>query len=371
MIRPAHLATLAVCALIATPLVHLSAAEPTAAEQKRLEQTVARAISFLRTKGQQADGSFSGETGIGITALVSCSLLRSGVPSSDPLVARGLTYLEKFIQPSGGIHQDGTLYRNYETSLAIICFAEANADGRYDEVIQKADAFLKGIQWDEGEDIKPGDPGYGGAGYGKHNRPDMSNTTFFIEALKSAGNPSDSEAIQRALAFVSRCQNHESEHNTSAFAAKNPDGGFYYTIAAGGSSQAGETGNGGLRSYASMTYAGLKSMIYAGLDKKDQRVKAAVEWIRGNYDLSSNPGLGDAGHYYYLHTFAKALDALGEDTVENSRGNTHDWRSDLIRELSRRQRRDGSWLNRNTRWLEGDPNLVSGYALLALSYCGR
>ncbi len=30
---------------------------------------------------------------------------------------------------------------------------------------------------------------------------------------------------------------------------------------------------------------------------------------------------------------------------------------------------DGSWLNQNNRWLEGDPNLVTGYALLSLAYC--
>ena len=51
-----------------------------------------------------------------------------------------------FIQPTGGIHQPGTLYRNYETCLSILCFQEANKDGRYDEVIKKADAFIKGIQ---------------------------------------------------------------------------------------------------------------------------------------------------------------------------------------------------------------------------------
>jgi squalene-hopene/tetraprenyl-beta-curcumene cyclase len=360
---------LALAAILATCVPSLAAADSADQDQKRLEQSIARAVSFLRTRGQQPDGSFSGETGPGITALVTCSLLRNGVPASDPLVARSLVYLEGFVRPSGGIHQDGTLYRNYETCLSILCFGEANSDGRYDDLIKKADAFIKGIQWDGGEDIGPGDPGFGGSGYGKHNRPDMSNTAFFIEALKASGNDSDSEAIQRALAFVSRCQNHESEHNTTSFPAKNPDGGFYYTVAAGGSSQAGGTKNGGLRSYASMTYAGLKSMIYAGLDDKDQRVAAAVQWIRENYDLSTNPGLGDAGHYYYLHTFAKALDALGKETIEDHKGHQHFWRSDLIRELSRRQRRDGSWLNRNTRWLEGDPNLVCGYALLALSYC--
>ena len=47
--------------------------------------------------------------------------------------------------------------------------------------------------------------------------------------------------MQRALVFVSRCQNLETVHNKFKFAALNPDGGFYYTIAAGGSSQAGLT----------------------------------------------------------------------------------------------------------------------------------
>ena len=356
--------------LALVPLVESAKPDSSAnADQRRLQQVAARGVSYLRTKGQQADGSFSGETGPGITTLVTIGLLRSDLSPSDPMVARSLKYLEGFIQPSGGIHQDGTLYRNYETCLAILCFTEANRDGRYDEAIKKADAFIKGIQWDKEEGLTRSNPGFGGAGYGRHNRPDLSNTAFFIEALKAAGNDADSEAVKRALVFISRCQNLESEHNTTSFPAKNPDGGFYYTVAAGGSSQAGKTENGGLRSYASMTYAGLKSMIYAGLDADDPRVVAAVSWIRENYDLTENPGLGDAGHFYYLHTFAKALSALGQDEIEDVNGKKHFWRSELIVELSRRQRRDGSWVNRNTRWLEGDANLVSGYALLALSYC--
>ena len=98
--------------------------------------------------------------------------------------------------------------------------------------------------------------------------------------------------MQKALVFVSRCQNFESPHNTAPFAAKNPDGGFYHTCAAGGVSAAGNTPNGGSRSYGSMTYSGLKSMIYAGLKADDPRVKAAVAWLRKNYDLKNNPGLG-------------------------------------------------------------------------------
>jgi squalene-hopene/tetraprenyl-beta-curcumene cyclase len=176
--------------------------------------------------------------------------------------------------------------------------------------------------------------------------------------------------MQRALVFVSRCQNLESPHNTTPFAGKLNDGGFYYTPAAGGSSQAGtDELTGGLRSYASMTYAGLKSMVYAGLKPDDQRVKAAIGWLKKHYDLSSNPGMGQQGLFYYYHTFAKALAALGQDQFVDDQGVAHDWRKDLVEALASRQRADGSWVNENNRWLEGDANLVTGYALLALSYC--
>ena len=169
--------------------------------------------------------------------------------------------------------------------------------------------------------------------------------------------------------FISRCQNLESEYNRTPYSAKNPDGGFYYTPAEGGTSQAGTTATGGLRSYGSMTYAGLKSMIFAGVGPEDPRVKAAVSWIRQNYDLDSNPGIGNAGLYYYYHTFAKALDAMGDTTVVDGRDQRHHWRAELVEVLAGRQRDDGSWVNKNDRWLEGDANLVTAYALLALDYC--
>jgi len=332
-------------------------------------QTVERGLRYLTLRGQAEDGSFSSQAGTGVTSLVTTALLRHGRSVDDPAVAKALKWLEGHVQPDGGVYTAGTFYRNYETCLAILCFTEANQDGRYDKLIARAEAFIKGLQWGAGEEGDPTDFSYGGAGYGKHKRPDLSNTSFFIDALKACGRGPEDEALQRALTFVSRCQNLETEHNTTPFAPKNPDGGFYYTCAAGGQSQAGETPAGGLRSYASMTYAGLKSMLYAGVDQDDPRVKAAVEWIRKHYDLRTNPGMGDAGLYYYYHVFAKALDAMGTDVLEDAQGGKHDWRRELAEHLSKLQRPDGSWINQNSRWLEADPNLVTGYALLALDYC--
>ncbi len=339
-------------------------------QNNQLDALKSKAVAYLQDIGQAEDGSFSGEAGPGITSIVTVALLRNGVTVEDPAVAKALNYLSGFRRPDGGIYQEGSLYRNYETCLAILCFVEANSTGKYDEVIDRANVFVRKIQVGSDGSVARNQDEFGGSGYGKHKRPDLSNTTFLIEALRAAGASADDAAIQRALVFVSRSQNLESEHNSTKFAPKINDGGFYYTPAAGGTSQAGETANGGLRSYASMTYAGLKSMIYAGVDRDDQRVKAALSWIRKNYDVSQNPGMGASGHYYYLHTFAKTLRALEINEVQSADGQRHNWRGDLISELSRRQKRNGSWFNtRNSRWLEGDENLVTGYALLALSYC--
>jgi len=343
--------------------------EPAGVDRKVYDTTVARAVAFLETKGQAADGSYSAFAGPGVTALATTALVRHGRTAGSPSVARSLEYLEKFIQPDGGIYQADSQYQNYETSVGILCFLEVNRDGRYDAMLKRADQFVCNLQWEEGEGIDSSNHAYGGAGYGKHKRPDLSNTAFFLDALKAMNHDSADPAVQRALVFVSRCQNLESPHNTTPHSAKNPDGGFYYTAAAGGSSQAGQTETGGLRSYGSMTYAGLKSMIFAGVGPEDQRVKAAVGWIRSHYGLDTNPGIGNAGLYYYYHTFAKALDAMGLQEVEDTQGVKHNWRAELVAELARRQQPDGSWINENDRWLEGDPNLVTAYALLALAYC--
>ena len=337
-------------------------------DSQRYQATVDRAIRYLASQ-QQDDGSISPRIGIGPTALYTLGLLRSGRTPDDPQVARGLAFLEEATQETGGIHMPGGRIPNYETSIAVICFKEANRDGRYDEIIAAADKFLRGGQIDEQKGKDESDPSYGGMGYGGRSRPDLSNTAFMIDALKSCGAAADDPAIQKALVFVSRCQNLEGPHNTTKYADKVNDGGFYYTGALSKMDEERETASGGLRSYGSMTYSGLKSMIYAGLTKDDPRMKAAIGWIRKNYGLTANSGMGDAGLYYYYHTFAKAMNVLGEDVFEDANGVKHDWRKELFEELASRQRENGSWVNTNQRWMEGDPNLATSFALLALTYC--
>jgi squalene-hopene/tetraprenyl-beta-curcumene cyclase len=303
---------------------------------------------------------------------VAAALLRSGVPADDPLVARTLAYLESKVQPDGGVYDQRLA--NYTTSVAVMAFAEANAGGKYDAVIRNATKFVRGLQVGADGTVRAGDLSFGGSGYDAKSRPDMSNTQYFLDALQAAGVPKDDPAVQRAVAFVSRCQNLQSEHNDQAFAAKATDddrGGFVYNPHEPEKNRRDGTPQGGLRSAGAMTYGGLKSFLYAGVSKEDPRVKGAIGWVRAHYTLDANPGMGQAGLYYYYHTFAKAMAAWGEDRFTDAKGVTHDWRRELFEALKKRQRPDGSWVNEGDRAFgESAPELATAFALLALSYCG-
>ena len=347
--------------------VTVGAATKPAADE-RLAAMVSRGVRFLESQ-QAADGSFNSRVGIGPTALATLAIIRSGRTTKDPVVAKALAYLTRFVQDDGSIHPPRSRLSNYETCVAVLCLEAANQDGKYDQIIEGANRYLRTGIWDEGEGKQKADPAYGGAGYGGQSRPDLSNTSFLIDALKASGAKEGDEALEKALVFVSRCQNLESEHNNTPFAGKINDGGFYYTPVVGDQAEDRQTPDGGLRSYGAMTYSGLKSLIYAGVEKDDPRVQAAVQWISKYYDLDSNPGMGEAGLFYYYHTFAKALDALGTDQLTDANGTPRNWQRDLIAALAERQQKDGSWVNTNQRWLENDPTLVTAYCLLALSYC--
>ena len=355
----------------ACPLVNAEDAPTPTELQQKIDSSIERGIAFLKNRGQAADGSFSSETGVAVTALCTRAILESQPKMIEsPMVKKSIAFIEQHIQGDGGIYSKGSKYRNYETSVSALALLRANKDGKHDSTLKRAEAFLKGIQWDEGEGIESSDTAFGGAGYGKHERPDLSNTTFLVETLKELGNDSNDESIQKALKFVLRTQNLAGHGNDTKHADKIGDGGFYYTPAAGGQSQAAEDDGGGLRSYGSMTYAGLKSMIYAGLSKDDPRVQAAMTFISKNYSLTENPGMGQAGLYYYYHTFAKSLNVAEVEVLDDDKGNPHPWRSELGTQVIDSQQSDGSWVNKkNDRWMEGDRQLVTAYALLTLAQC--
>jgi squalene-hopene/tetraprenyl-beta-curcumene cyclase len=334
-------------------------------DPREVREVVEKAHAYL-ARHQGADGGFSPElAGPGVSAIVAAGLLRNGYPADDPVVAGALRFLEKSVKKDGGIYSRGLA--NYTTAVAVMALKEANTDGRYDAVLRNAVRFLRGLQHDEDAT----DPRSGGVGYKAGDRPDMSNTAYYLDALQAAGVPADDPAVKRALRFASRCQNLPGETNDQPFARKttaDDRGGLtYFPLDVDDNPH--RTAAGGLRSLGAMTYGGLKSFLYAGVGKDDPRVKGAVDWVRRHYTLDENPGMGQAGLYYYYHTFAKALRALGEDPFADAAATRHDWRAELLAALRKRQRDDGGFANPDDkRFGERDPNLATGFALLALSY---
>lgn len=346
-------------------------------DAKTWDVMVDRAIRYLKST-QDENGGWSTKKTPGITGIVVAGLLKTDrVSVADPVVAKGLKYIESLVNPKAK-HIAGrdpkVQLQNYVTCINVMALAEADRAGKYKAIIGDAVTFLRRLQWDESEGKSQQSDFFGGAGYDSSSRPDLSNTQFFLDALKSAGVGSDDPAVKKALVFVSRCQNLKGENNDQPWAGKINDGSFIYSAANGGVTKIPDSKpETGLPGYGSMTYAGIKSLIYCGVSKDDPRIAKAYEWIRKNYTVKENPGFPENasnwGLYYYYHTMAKALDAMQVDIITDARGVQHDWRKEIAAELAHRQRDDGSWVNEATRWLEGDPELVTGYVLMTLSYC--
>jgi hypothetical protein len=361
--KPFALAVVAATAMFTWPLF-TRATDNTGADPEQSKEMLERAADYLKSH-QGKDGSFSPRfAGPGVTAVVVAGMLRCGFRVDDPVVVRGLGYLEKSVKADGGIYDKGLA--NYTTSVAVMALQEANRDGKYDAIIKNATAYLKKLQFSLDEE----DGKFGGVGYDDKSRPDLSNTQYFIDALIAAGVPKDDPAIKRAMKFVSRCQNLPGETNDRPFAKKTSEddkGGLVYVPDSDDKRH--RTPEGGLRSMGAMTYGGLRSFLYAGVSKDDPRVKGAVGWVRRHYTLDENPGMGQVGLFYYYHTFGKAMTALGEDRFEDAQGQKHDWRRELFEALKKRQQENGSFINKGDRQFgEADPNLATGFALLALSY---
>ena len=357
---------------------------------QRAQELIDKGLAFLKSQ-QKPDGSWQGEKDPpALTAIVLKAFVQDDeYDAKTDFVRKGYERLLSYQPEDGGIYKDGLA--NYNTAIAVSALAAAK-EPAFRERIDKAVAYLKGLQWTEATQPEhpdkakhpplvagEADPFYGGWGYGGLSRgagrPDLSNVQMTIEALKDAGLKEDDAAFKNAMKFVTRLQNN-SETNDAEYAGD--DGGFIYspsgdrTFESFAGEYAGPDGRRMLRSYGSMTYAGLKSMIYAGLTKDDPRVKAAWEWIGKNWSLDENPGMrlnkpemATQGLFYYYHTLAKALNAYDEPVITDPQEQAHDWRVEFVEKLAAIQKDDGSWVGEK-KWMEDNPVLVTGFMVLAL-----
>jgi squalene-hopene/tetraprenyl-beta-curcumene cyclase len=324
------------------------------------QRAVDEGLRYLR-QTQAEDGSWS--RSVGITALALRAYLeshRTYNESDGAFITRPVQFILSHVNEDGSISETKQ-NENYNTAVAMVALKLLN-NPAYDEILANAQKFLLGLQIDEGEGYAPDHRYYGGIGYGGDERPDLSNQYMAMEALRAVATDPKSPVWERALIFINRSQN-RSESNDQEWAGN--DGGFTYMP---GFSPHGETG-----SYGGMTHAGLISLLFAGIDKNDPRVRAAYDWIRANYTLDENPGAADRqGLYYYYLTFATSMSAFGETEITDTDGNVHNWRNDLATKLLELQDDDGSWINKvSPRWWEDNRDLVTSRSVIALNLATR
>lgn len=379
----------AIALLLAAPQIVFSQAATQPARHESLKQEIRlayeRGLTFLKSKQNAETGQWGDAEPVAFTGLAITSLLlapeRKPTDALPSEVEKGIAFLMKNVQPDGGIYVKARA--NYNTSLALTALLLAPSAER-EPTLLAARRFIIGQQNDFDEKGKNDNPFDGGVGYGtpKPNNPahaDLSNTHFALEALYyaqslladkgDAGKNEPQLNYGAAIQFIQNCQNRPETNKASWVSTDAKDaGGFIYSP---GETRGGEVktkdGRTALRSYGSISYAGMLSFIYAGLDKSDPRVKAVLQWITENYTLDENPGLGAEGLFYYYHTMAKALAITGVDFLKTKDGKVIDWRADLAKKLLNLQQGDGSWANSAGRWMESDTTLTTAYMLMALS----
>lgn len=351
--------------------------------KQELQLSYQRGLGFLKGK-QNADGSWGDAEPVAFTAMA----LASNVMAPDrkpgealtPELEKGYAFLLKNVQPDGGIYVKARA--NYNTALALMALVLHPHPETNDKVILEARRYLVGRQMDLDEKGKADNPLDGGIGYGddKGNHADLSNMHFTLEALKYAeayladrgdalkGEPKLNFAA--AIEFIQRCQNLPGVNKQPWVSTDEKDrGGFIYGPTETRGPKVEQNGRTAMRSYGSISYAGLLSFIYAGLDASDPRVQAAITWLSENYTLDENPGMGDEGRFYYYHTMAKSLTAAKLETLTTKDGKKIEWRDELVKKLLNIQQGDGSWINQKAgRWMESDPVLITCYTLMALGH---
>lgn len=365
------------------------AADPIAA----IDEALKRGSAFLETAASEKDGSYGvmlkDEKGeqyfgdVGITALVVSAIARSpygGEEMKKDYFKKAVKFLEDNVQQSGAIANPGAGLENYRTSISAMALADVDAK-KYADIIRKAQEFVKTQQFNEDGKIAVDNPYYGGIGYGSKTRPDLSNTQWALESLKETGLDPNDPVFKKAVTFLQRCQNNtETNDHDRQIREIIPvnDGGARYAPYESKVVVDQPDGKQMLLSYGSMTYAFLKSMIYAGVDREDPRMRAAFRWILINYSLDKNPGFSTKtnksadkqGLYYYYHTMSKALLLYGRHVLATPDGGKHNWALELSQKIIGLQDKDGFWVNPyEERWYEGNPPLVTAYSMAVLSNC--
>ena len=356
------------------------------------EAMLADACAYLWSM-QDADGGWHSAThgllrgGQAWTPFVLHTLLETPADACAPpenAVARALDFIRRHLNETGtlGLSDPDVLeYPNYATAYALRVLArqgEAEDAPRVEAMV----AYLTGQQFAEQRGFGPGDAVYGGWGFGEVRLPpgrtghvDLSHTRRVLQALHDVGY-ADPVLWQRAEAFLRLVQKHPADARLQAAGLDSLvyDGGFFASPVVPSVNKSAPLESDSLLlygSYATATCDGLLALLAAGVDRRDDRVQAALEWLRTHDEMAYPQGMAPdhpaqwqrVMFYYHLGVRAEVYDALDEPGP---------WREAMVQVLSGKQRADGSFANPyGALNKEDDPILATALAVLALRAATR
>ncbi len=368
-------ALITLAALLYSSPVHVLSAPP-----KDAAQSIAKGVKWLADH-QKEDGSFSNPQFPGLSGLALWAVAASGNPAYTNTVKKGSDFLLSKVQPDGGIYTviPGRKGGGLSTYNTAVCLSALVATGRDDitEVILNARTFLAQSQH------LGDDPFDGGFGYDQSTDrayTDLMNTHFVIEAMRRSQAYEDQRPAGQkradlnwaaALKFAESLQNKTDTGNHA--------GGFVYNpsdakagIEKKAASDTDTITEGSekiiMRSYGSITYAGLLSLVYCEVDKTDPRVQSTLDWAEKHWTLDENPGMGEQGLYFFYNVIARAMSTVGMDSIPRQSGSEIKWSAELVNKVTSLMKDDGSWVNSNGRFWENDPVLATAYAVLSLEF---
>jgi squalene-hopene/tetraprenyl-beta-curcumene cyclase len=388
------LRSLIVCLCAAAPFVSpLSAGDATAPPaplptKAEVEALANQAQDWLLAQ-QQPNGSFmpGHDFAVGLTGLVVTTLASppNALPASEPHIAKALAFLRTFHQKDGGFYDPSEGLGDYGTSVTILALLATKTSDP--QTLAGAQNYLFGIQNHDAND-----PAIGGIGYGDDKAGDenVNTTSFAVRALRDSGVPANDKRLQAALAFLQRCQNLSAVNDRPFAKNATPDniGGSVYSpkeSKANGSEDSPEgqkeaeefAKKGQLNSYGGMTYALISSYLALDLQPSDERVSAALAWVKAHYRFDANPGMRPGsqrdGLFYYYGVMGRTFDLLHVTTFTTPDGRSVDWRADLFRAIKAEAKPSKAgvgmmWLNSSRRWGEQVPHIVTTYMLMALKH---
>ena len=180
------------------------AAAQTSQPADKIDSLIDKGLTYLKAQ-QKPDSSWQDTNDPpAITALALRAFSKHG-DLQQPFVQRGFEKMLASQQPDGGIYNG--MLANYNTAICVTALAAAGDEYKLQQ--DKAVAFLRGLQWTdapgdtkERKQVQLTDPNFGGVGYGRSGRPDLSNLQMTLDALHDAGVQQSDPAFQNAIKFV-------------------------------------------------------------------------------------------------------------------------------------------------------------------------